>query len=260
MRRVLALAWLLLMLAAVLAAPLLTDQDPLQPTAPALAAAGSGHPLGADHLGRDLLSRLLYGGRTSLLMAAIAGAIAVAGGSFLGAWAAVAPRTMDSVLIWAGNVLLAIPGLLLAMLLVASFGTSRWTVILAAGISAIPNTMRVARTLLKQTAQEEYVQAARAIGATRLRIARRHILPNARPRLLVLAITQLAWSFVNTTTLSFLGFAGDPSLPEWGAMLNSGRGYLLEAPQLALLPGLAISFTILALHHLGSTPVHAQKI
>lgn len=260
MRRAFALLWLTLMLASVLAAPLLVNEDPLQPSAPALAPAERGHPLGADHLGRDVFARLLYGGRTSLLMAAVAGTIAVVGGSILGAWAAVAHRAVDNLLTWAGNVLLAIPGLLLAMLLVASFGTGLSTVILAAGIGAIPNTMRVARTLFKQIAQEEYVQAAHAIGATRVHIARRHILVNARPRLLVIAITQLAWSFVNTTTLSFLGFAGDPSLPEWGAMLNSGRGYLLAAPHLALLPGLAISLTILALHTLAAPHETGRRI
>lgn len=252
-RRILAIIWLSTILAVAAAAPLLTVYDPVQPAGGALESPSAIHPLGTDNLGRDVFSRLVYGSRMSLVMAGMAGAIAVVFGSLLGSWSAVSRRQIDAMLTWSGNVLLSIPGLLLAMLFVASLGTGALTVTLAVGISAVPGYMRVARTLMKQIRQEEYILAAEAIGASSLRIAWRHIIPNARPRLQVLATTQLAWSFVNTTTLSFLGFAGDPSTPEWGAMLNTGRGFLLQAPHLALIPGLAISLTILALHALGTT-------
>ncbi|MBN2556041.1 MAG: ABC transporter permease [Anaerolineales bacterium] len=252
-RRMLAVLWLFAILVIAAAAPLLTVYDPVQPTSGAFESPSANHLLGTDNLGRDFFSRLVYGSRMSLVMAGMAGAIAVVFGTLLGSWSAVSRREIDAMLTWTGNVLLAIPGLLLAMLFVASLGTGTLTVTLAAGISAVPGYMRVARTLMKQIRQEEYILAAESIGASSLRVAWRHIIPNARPRLQVLAITQLAWTFVNITTLSFLGFTGNPSIPEWGAMLNTGRGFLLQAPQLALMPGLAISLTILALHALGTT-------
>jgi len=257
-RRLLALLWIAVLLLLAFYAPLLTEYSETEPSGTPLSPPSPQHPLGTDHLGRDLFTRLLFGVRISLSMALAAGGISIAIGGLLGMVSALAPVLLDDVLTWLGDVLLSIPGLLLAMLLVAGLGTGITTVILAAGIGAVPGFMRVSRTLFMQLGEEEYVEAARAIGAAPIRIAVRHLLPNAIPRVTVLSVTQMAWAFVNTTTLSFLGFAGDPSVAEWGAMLNQGRGFMMDAPRLVLLPGFAITFTILALHTLGASSVQRR--
>jgi len=259
-RRLLAVLWLASILCAALFAPFLSTTSPTQPVGDSLLPTSGSLPLGTDQLGRDLFSRMVYATRTSMVMAIITGALCVLGGTILGAWAAISRPIVDRALLWLGDVLLSIPGLLLAMLLVASRGTGIATVILAAAIGGIPGFMRVVRVLFRQLAEEPYIDAARALGATSTRIAFRHILPNAVPRLIPLAVSQFAWGIVNITTLSFLGFTGDPALPEWGSMLNAGRGYMLDAPRLVLLPGLAISLTILALHSLGSSMVRERIV
>jgi peptide/nickel transport system permease protein len=152
---------------------------------------------------------------------------------------------------WLGNVLLAIPGLLLAMLLVASLGPGLPAVVLAVGIGGVPGYARLTRTLASQLLRDGYVSAARSLGAGRGWIALRHLLPNSLPQLIPLATTHFAWALLGTTTLTFLGLAGDPAIPEWGALLNASRAHLLEAPWAALWPGLAISLTILSVHAWG---------
>jgi peptide/nickel transport system permease protein len=120
------------------------------------------------------------------------------------------------------------------------------------GIGGVPSFLRISRTVFLQTQTHGYIQASRALGAGRAWIALHHILPNALSQLLALATIHIAWAFLGITTLTFLGFAGDPSLPEWGAMLNAGRLHLMTVPRLALAPGIAISLTIMAIHHLGT--------
>lgn len=257
-RRLLALSWIAVLLLLAFYAPMLTEHSETQPSGTPLSPPNRANLLGTDHLGRDLFTRLIFGTRISLSMALAAGGIGIIFGGLLGIVSAIARTTLDDVLTWLGDVLLSIPGLLLAMLLVAGLGTGIPTVILAAGIGAIPGFMRVTRTLFMQLGEEEYVDAARSIGATSTRIAFRHLLPNAIPRLIVLSVTQMAWVFVNTTTLSFLGFAGDPSVAEWGAMLNQGRGFMMDSPWLVLLPGFAITFTILSLHTLGASSLNSR--
>lgn len=157
---------------------------------------------------------------------------------------------------WLSNVLLAIPGLLLAMLMVAALGPGIPAVILAVGIGGVPGFARLSRSVVRQLLGEGYVEAALAAGGGQVWISMRHILPNALPQLASLAGTYFAWAFLGTTTLTFLGLAGDPGLAEWGAMLNSSRSHLLVAPQLAALPALAISLTVLAVHSLVGLPRH----
>jgi peptide/nickel transport system permease protein len=160
------------------------------------------------------------------------------------------------------NIMLAIPGLLLAMLLVAGLSPSLRAVILAVGIGGTPGFARLARTVLVQLRQADYIVASETLGANWLWKTSRHLLPNARPQLLALGTIHFAWSLLSTTTLTFLGLAGDPSLPEWGSMLNASRTHLAEAPWLAFLPGMLISLTILAVHELGrrmGQPVRAQR-
>jgi peptide/nickel transport system permease protein len=126
------------------------------------------------------------------------------------------------------------------------------TVILAVGISGVPTFARISRTIFIQTRSQKYIETAQALGGGRLWIIRYHLLPNALSQLLSFGTVQIAWAFLGITTLTFLGLAGDPSTPEWGAMLNAGRLHLIEFPHLAVLSGLAITFTIMSIHNLGA--------
>lgn len=249
--RLLASIWLILVLLVNILAPFLSANDPIQPVGRPLQSASSALPLGTDNLGRDFASRLFYGGRQTLAAALLAASLAVLLGGLVGLATVLSPSWVDRVLVWLTNATLAIPGLLLAMLLVAGLGPGIETVILAVGIGGAPGFMRLSRTIFQQVRQQGYVTAAIALGGSRWWITAAHLLPNAGRQLISLATTHFAWALLGTTTLSFLGLAGDPSRPDWGIMLNQGRRFLVSAPHLALLPGLLISLTILAVHSVG---------
>lgn len=255
----LAIAWLSLILALSLIAPFITPFSPVQPIDKPLQAANERSLLGTDSLGRDLWTRLLFGARTSLSAAFLAACLSVFIGGAGGLFAAGLPGWPDRIALWLTNALLAIPGLLLAMLLVAGMGSGLRTVILAVGVGGMPGFMRISRTIFLQIQTLGYIQASRSLGGGRAWIAIAHILPNALSPLFALATIHIAWAFLGTTTLTFLGFAGDPSLPEWGAMLNAGRLHLSSAPRLALAPGIAISLTIMAIYHLGTWLSRASR-
>jgi len=246
----LARLWLGIVIVLALLAPWLAQNAPREPVASALAAPGPGLPLGADALGRDFLARMLSGARLSLGLAGLAAVIAVGAGGAAGFAGAMLGSTADRVWLWTTNVLLSIPGLLLAMLLVAAWGPGIPAVVAAVGIGGAPVFSRVTRAVVLQLVDAGYVAAAQAAGADRLWTSVRHVLPNALPQLAPLAGTQFGWAFLGTTTLTFLGLAGDPALPEWGAMLNAGRVALVSAPRLVLMPALAICLTILSVHAL----------
>jgi ABC-type dipeptide/oligopeptide/nickel transport system permease subunit len=191
---------------------------------------------------------MMYGARLSLLLTGLAAAVTLIVGSLVGFSAAIIGGRYESAINWLSNVLLAIPGLLLAMLFVAAWGPGIAAVVLAVGIGFVPSFGRVTRTIVARLLGEGYVMAAQASGGNRLWITSRHLLPNSLPQLASFAGTYLAWSFLAVTTLTFLGLAGDPSIPEWGALLNSSRAHLQSAPRLAAAPALAITFTVLAVH------------
>lgn len=247
----LALLWLGLVLAGALLAPALAPEGPFQPSGPPLAAPGPASPLGTDHLGRDLFARLLFGSRLSLGASAAASLITVLIGGLSGLAAALWGGAFDRLFRWSTNVMLAIPGLLLAMLLVAALGPGLTAVVLAVGIGGIPGYARITRAHAAQLLQDGYIAAARSLGAGRSWIALRHLLPNSLPQLIPLATTHYAWALLGITTLTFLGMAGDPASPEWGALLDASRAHLLQAPWAALWPALAISLTILSVHAWG---------
>jgi peptide/nickel transport system permease protein len=247
----LAIAWLGAILVFALLAPLLSTHDPFQPVAAPLNGPSLSMPLGSDALGRDVWSRLAYGARLTLAAATLSTTLTVVIGSVLGLAAAASGGWTDRTIVAAANATLAIPGLVLAMLIVAAIGPSLTAVVLAVGLGAVPGFARLARTTFLQVRERAYVTASGALGAGRWWRARHHLLPNAWPSLASLTTTHFAWALLGITTLTFLGLAGDPSLPEWGAMLNSGRQHLLDAPRLALLPGLAIALTVIAVHRLG---------
>lgn len=249
---VLATGWLLLVLLAALASPCLAPYDPIQPVGSALAAPGERSVLGTDELGRDVWSRLVFGGRASLSAALLAASLTVLAGGVLGMAAAMGGGWVDRAILWGANTMLAIPGLLLAMMLLTAFGPGLDTIVLAVGFGGVPGFARLSRPLFLAARQTDYTQAARALGAGPSWVATQHVLPNARSGLLSLATTHVAWAFVGITTLTFLGLAGEPSLPEWGAMLNTARSHLVDAPRLAVWPGMAIALTVLSIQYLGS--------
>jgi peptide/nickel transport system permease protein len=233
-------------------APLIAPYDPialglgqqLQP--PSLV-----HPLGTDELGRDMLSRLLWGARYTLLITVGAVALAVVIGSGLGVYAGYRGGLSDTLIMRAMDVLLAMPGFLLAIAIIAALGAGMTNVIIAVGVHAIPGFSRVARGATLSVREQEYVQASRVVGSRDARIMWRHVLPNVTAPLLVQTTLQLATSILTASGLSFLGLGPQPPTPEWGAMLSTGRTYVTSNPQLATIPGLAILLVALGFNLLG---------
>lgn len=246
-----AVLWVIIVSVLAILGPLVAPLSPFQPVDDPLLSPTEHQPLGTDSLGRDVWSRILHGARQSLTAALLATVLTIAFGSVLGLAAVLYSNRVEALIITLANAALAIPGLLLAMLFVAAIGTGYFTVILAIGLGGAPGFTRLSRSVFAQIADEEYVDVAKALGAGKLRIAWKHILKNAQNPLLSLATTHFAWAFMGITTLTFLGLAGDPSIPEWGVIMNSGRAYLIDAPWLSVIPGALISLTILAVHHIG---------
>lgn len=247
-----ALAWLVLAGLAALAAPLLAPTGPLAAdTSRVLLPPGPGGPLGTDPLGRDVLARLLWGGRRTLGMGLTALALAVGLGLPAGLVAGFFGGRIDALLMRSADALLAFPGLLLAMMVVALLGPGMGGVIVAVGLAAAPACARVARSVTLEVRVQPYVEAAWAIGCTEWRILMAHVLPNALAPLVAFAAAQLGWVLLNGAALNFLGLGVSPGVPEWGAMLAEGRGYLRGAPWVGLFPGLALTLTVLATNLVG---------
>ena len=254
MRRIfdiLPLLWLVVVIILAILAPWIAPANPYHPVADPLLSPRMHPPLGTDNLGRDLWSRMLFGCRISPGASLLAALITLSLGSVLGFSTAIFGGRIDRVIVSVINASLAVPALLLAMLLVAGLGPGIATVILAIGFGGVPAFARVTRTICLQLMEKEYIYAAEALGASRLHIMIRHLLPNAASQIVFLATTHYAWAFMGITTLTFLGLSGDPGLPDWGSILNHGRLFLIQAPWLILAPGLAITITILSIHRIG---------
>lgn len=247
-----ALAWLVLIAFGAFTAPLFAPAGPLAAdTARALLPPGPGRPLGTDPLGRDVLARLLWGGRWTLGMGLVALAIAVGLGLPVGLMAGFFGGWVEALLMRLTDACLAFPGLLLAMAAVAVLGPGVGPVVVAVGLAAAPAYARVARSATLEVRVQPYVEAARAIGGSEWHILRHHILPNAAAPLVAFAAAQLGWVLLNGAALHFLGLGAPPGAPEWGAMLAEGRGYLRDAPWASLFPGLALTLTVLATNLAG---------
>lgn len=238
---------LLLLIGVVLLTPFLPVPAPLR-TEPAFQfhAPDRQHWLGTDQFGRDVLSRTLWGARYSLSSAALSTAIAVSLGLAVGGLAAGLGGRVDWVLMRGVDVLLAFPGLLLAMALIAVFDIGLWQVALAAGISLAPVCSRLARAAVLAVRVQLFIEAARVLGASPWRIVWRHLLPNAAGQIITFATVIYAWSLLDIAALDFLGLTGSPSIPTWGRMLNEGRAYLRVAPWIVLGPGVMLTLSVLA--------------
>jgi peptide/nickel transport system permease protein len=245
---------LMLLVVVSLFAPLLAPHDPLhQNLEEDLIPYSSAHPLGTDKLGRDILSRTIYGGRISLLVGLATVLISVTIGVVAGSLSGYFGGWLDQSLMRLVDILMAFPGILLAIALTAVLGPGLDHVILALCLIGWTGYARLVRGEILSLREREFVQAARGLGCPPKRIILRHLIPNLLPPLLIQATFGLAAAIVAEGSLSFLGLGVEPPAPSWGSMLNDGRQFLLIAPHLTTYPGLALMLTVLALNIVGDT-------
>lgn len=237
---------------AALIGPVIAPFDPAsQELSQRLAAPSLQHPFGLDELGRDILARVLAGARISFLVGLTVVTVSSVVGTLLGALAGYFGGTLDDVISRIIDTLLAFPGLLLAIALVAVLGPSLGNVLFALTVIGWVGYARLVRGQVLKAREFEYVQAARALGARTPRILWRHVIPTAIPAVVVQVTLGMAGAIIGEAALSFLGLGVQPPTPSWGTMLNGGRAHILDAPHLTLFPGLAIALLVLGFNFLG---------
>ncbi len=207
--------------------------------------------LGTDELGRDMLSRIIHGTRVSLMMAVISVAIGFVLGTPVGAVSGFYGGLFDILVQRLVDILMAFPGILLAIVVVAILGPGLWNAMLAVGITFIPTYVRVVRGAVLELRDKEFVEAAKALGAGGVRIIWRHILPNCVAPIIVLSTLQMASAILWASGLGYLGLGAQPPTPEWGTMLGRSQTYVRVAPHVAIFPGLAIALAVLGFNLLG---------
>jgi peptide/nickel transport system permease protein len=246
-----AMALLVLIVLLALLAPIISPYDPLRISSDNLVAPGRAHLFGTDQFGRDIFSRVLWGGRLTLLAPAVGIGISTVVGVCLGLLAGYSTRWVSGLIMRTMDVLLAFPGLLLALIVVAILGPGLVNVMVAIGISFIPVFARVVYGSTLSAKGQDYVTAARTVGCSPLRIMMRHILPNVMTQIVVIASSAIGWGILTATTLNFLGFGVKLPTPEWGADLSAGKDWLEAGWWISTFPGLAITVTILAANYIG---------
>ena len=248
----LGLALLLIIVAAALLAPVITFYDPIEVVpSERLLPPSTAHWFGTDSFGRDIYTRVVYGGQISLRVGIISVAIAtllgVPGGmlaGYFGGWT-------DTSIMRVADLTLAFPGILLALVVIAILGPSLFNAMIAVGIAAAPTYARVARGMVMKVRAEAYIEAAICVGNPSHRVLLRHILPNILGSLVVVATLGVAGAIIAGAALSFLGLGAKPPTPEWGLILSEGRSYLRHAWWTTTFPGLAIMITVLSINLLG---------
>jgi peptide/nickel transport system permease protein len=246
------LAIAIIFLILTVAAPLIAPYDPYdQDLSSALSPPAADHWFGSDQYGRDMLSRVIYGTRTALLAIVMADVLALGVGGSLGLVAGFSGGQIDALIMRVVDVLLAFPYLLLALIIVAALGPSLTNSVIAIGIIYTPQYARLMRGQVLKVQTADFVVAAQSIGASKLRMMVRHILPNSFTPVLVLATLQSGGVVVETAGLSFLGLGAQPPSPDWGALLADGHGYFLTAWWIATFPGFAIFCVVVGFNLLG---------
>ncbi|MGE5577360.1 MAG: nickel transporter permease [Syntrophothermus sp.] len=241
----------LLILVAVFA-PFIAPHDPLaQDFEERIQPPSAVHPLGTDDLGRDILSRIIFGSRISLAAGIFSVALAVAAGVLIGAFATYYGGFWDNLAMRLMDIMLAFPSILLAIAIVAVLGPGLTNAMLAIGIISIPRYARVVRSSILSLREKEFIEAARALGASDLQVIFKHLLPNSMGPLIVQATLGVATAIIEAASLSFLGLGAQPPTPEWGAMLNGGRHLLRQAPWVTAFPGLAIVVLVMGVNLFG---------
>ncbi len=242
---------ILMFIVVAIAAPVLAPDNPNAISRDRRAAPTSQHLFGTDELGRDVFSRVIYGSRISMRVGLLAVGIALICGTLLGLTAAYSGGWLDGLIMRIMDVMLAFPGILLAIAIIAVLGPSLENVMIAIGIEAIPIYTRTARASTLSVKELEYVIGAQALGCRASRIVLRHILPNIVAPLIVLATVGVAGSILTAAGLSYRGLGAQPPTAEWGAMLSSSRSYLRDSWWMATFPGLAIVLVVLSLNLFG---------
>jgi ABC-type dipeptide/oligopeptide/nickel transport system permease subunit len=248
------LACLLFFASLVLFAPYLaccdpTYADPLDQ----FASPTHEHRLGLDQLGRDVLSRAIWGARSSLLSAALSTAFAVGGGLVIGGAAGILGGWVEWVLMRCVDVLLAFPGLLLALVAVAILGDGVWQAAIAIGLSLAPMYARLVRAAMLSIREQLFIEAVYALGASRCWTLWHHLLPNVMRQLIAIGTVVYGWALMNGAALDFLGVAGSPSVPSWGRMISEGRAFLTTAPLIAVVPGVMLAFSVISMMGLSDS-------
>lgn len=241
-----------IILFAAIFAPWVAPWDPYELDYTAmLQGPSAAHWLGTDELGRDTLSRVIYGARLSMQVAFFAAGVGLVFGTLIGIIAAYFGGVVDLVLMRLMELLFSFPAILLAVVLMASLGTSVFNAMIAIGIVFIPGFARLARAATEVVLREQYVESARAIGMSHMRILLREILPNIIAPLLVEAAVAFSYAILLESALSFLGLGAQPPEPTWGNMLNTGRGFMVQSAMLSIAPGMAIFLTVLGFNFIG---------
>ncbi|MFI5408002.1 ABC transporter permease [Kaistia sp. UC242_56] len=216
-----------------------------------LQGPSAAHWLGTDELGRDVLSRAIYAARISMQVALLAVTVGLVGGTLIGMTAAYFGGLVEQALMRAMDLLFSFPAILLAVVLMASLGTSVLNAMIAIGIVFIPGFSRLARASTQAVLRQQYIEAARSIGMSDFRIIFREILPNIMAPLMVEAAVAFAYAVLLESALSFLGLGAQPPDPSWGNMLSTGRGFMAQAPWLSIVPGMAMFICVLGFNLLG---------
>lgn len=209
------------------------------------------HWFGTDELGRDIFFRVLYGTRFSCSVGLVAVTIGLVIGVTLGAIAGFYGGTLEEVIMRGTDILGAVPNMLMAIVIVSVLGQSIWNLMLAVGITSVPQFVRITRAAVLTVRNQEYVEASKAIGLSNRRIIFKHILPNCLSPIIVQATLRVASAIISASSLSFLGLGVPAPSPEWGALLSGGRKYIRDYSYMTLFPGLAIMITVLALNMMG---------
>ncbi len=249
---VVGLIFLLLLILSALLAPLLATHSPTEIDYDYVRKSPNReHIFGTDNLGRDIFSRVLWGGRESLRVGLFAVVISIVGGTALGLFSAYVGGAVDYVIQRFVELTMAFPTILLLLSIVAALGPNLTTILIAIGISGIPGYSRLMRGSVLQVKNLEYITAAHVIGAGDGRIMFRHMLPNVLAPIIIYGTLGLGGGIMMTAGLSYLGLGAQPPSPEWGAMLNLSRGYMRSAPWMSIFPGLAVSIGVFSINLIG---------